>query len=327
MALRQFQAALAKYQKAESLGLVPPMQLAMASEIGDTTDSQWLFIAPNDSMVHDGKTMRHMSRDKLQNIVANTNRLYAEYRRMADEKGVTPFRLPLVIEHNLSGPSYGTLEEFKVATRGGRDGIWARVDYTRSGKNLVTGKKYRFVSLRIVDSITTQQGKVFGPVIAEVSLTNYPRYQQLGEISDTAGMALSGLIQGKPMKNLLALFALLTSPDLQSEITQAQEALAGEEGDQQTPDDTPAKAEGEEKQDSEAMAASIVAALEAKLDEKIKPLSDEVKRLSSLNLSQRSTGAAPKQTTKALEQTEKFKQAIASGMSPAQAKLHASFND
>lgn len=293
-------------------------------------DSQWIFVLPADSVVHDGRRLRKVTRAQLATYTRNTELLYAEYRRLAPA-GVTPFRLPLVVDHDLGGASLGTLEEFKLTKRGPRDGIWARVDYSPSGRSKVKRKEYRFVSIRIADQIITQQGKAFGPVIAEVSLTNYPRYQSLGEISDTAGMALSGLITGKNMKNLLALITALLateglSDEFKAELEQAAAALAGEGGDEgEGEGDGEGGDEGGDGED--ALAASIVAKLEGVIDQKIAPLSTEIARLSKLNLSSRSRNTAPAPADKEvpLEQTEAYKSARERGLGHAKARLEAAF--
>lgn len=296
-------------------------------------DSQWIFVLPADSVVHDGKRLRQVTRAQLVTYARNTELLYAEYRRLAPA-GVTPFRLPLVVDHDLGGASLGTLEEFKLTKRGPRDGIWARVDYTSSGRRKVRQKEYRFVSVRIVDRIVTQSGKAFGPVIAEVSVTNWPRYQSLGEISDTAGMALSGLITGKNMKNLLALITALLateglSDEFKAELEQAAAALAGEGGDEGEGDaDADGDGDGGDKGDGEdALAASIVSKLEGVIDQKIAPLSTEIARLSKLNLSARSRNTAPAPADKEvpLEQTEAYKNARERGLGHAKARLEAAF--
>lgn len=297
-------------------------------------DSQWIFVLPADSVVHDGRRLRKVTRAQLATYTRNTELLYAEYRRLAPA-GVTPFRLPLVVDHDLGGASLGTLEEFKLTQRGPRDGIWARVDYSPSGRSKVRRKEYRFVSVRIVDKIVTQSGKAFGPVIAEVSLTNYPRYQSLGEISDTAGMALSGLITGNNMKNLLAFItALLALPEgslsdeFKTELEEAAAALAGEGGDEGEGDADGDGEGGDEGDGEDALAASIVAKLEGVIDQKIAPLSTEIARLSKLNLSARSrnTAPAPAETKEVpLEQTEAYKAAREKGKKAAAARLEAAF--
>lgn len=287
-------------------------------------DSQWIFVLPADTVVHDGRRIRNITRSQIETYMRNTKAMYEEYNRLA--RGVTPYRLPLLIEHDFTGPSLGKLEDFRVASRGERDGLWVRVDYSKSGRLAVKAQRYRYVSVRIVDSITTQEGKVFGPVIAEVSLTAYPRIQSLGEITDTVGMALAGLIQGKSMKNLLAIMALLQNTELQEELATAIEALQGEEGEgdgEETPpaEEAPAAEEGQA-----ALAASIVKQLEGVIDSKIAPLHKEIERMSKLNLSQKSVGAAPGKKTVILEESHAYKAALARGENPAAARLIASFH-
>lgn len=278
-------------------------------------DSQWLFLLPVNDQLHDGKRTRLITQAFCQRVLDQTLAMYAEFRELA-KPDKTPFSLPLLQDHNAEGDSFGELLDFKLASKGSRNGIWARVDYTPTGRRLVVSRKKRFVSVRIVDHYMTQRGKSFGPVIAEVSLTNYPRVQSAGEILDTAGMALS-MTPGVNMEKLLALFAMLQDPEVQEAIATAQESLSNEapESDETPPEDAP---------DESAALAASVAALVSKVD----TMAGQLEKVTQLNLARKSSagGKAPKAQSADITTTQAYNDAIAAGKKPAAARLIASFS-
>lgn len=272
--------------------------------------SQWLFLLPVNDSLHDGKRTRLITESLCRRVLDQTNAMYDEFRLLAGPDK-TPFRLSLVNEHDLEGDSFGVLTEFKLTQKGTRNGIWAHVDYTPTGKRLVDSKKKRFVSVRIVDNFMTQRGKSFGPVIAEVSLTNYPRVQSAGEITDTAGMALS-LLKGNEMSKLFALIAMLLDPEVQDALATVQSTLE-DDSTEETPEVT--------EDDTVALAASVTA-----LVAKVESLSDKLDKVTNLNLSRRGSGGnAPAPKTDAATYTQAYESEIAKGKKPAAARLIASF--
>jgi hypothetical protein len=306
-------------------------------------EQQWLFVLPENQWLHDGRRRRFIDQAFVQKVLRNTEAMNREFESLAASTGAEPFRLPLLREHQMDGPSFGDLLEFKRAARGKKSGMWIRASYTGAGRSAIRTRKYRHVSIRIVDEFTTQTGKTFGPVVAEVSLTNYPRFQTLGKITETKGLVLSmnGANEMDPEEIQALIQAAVASAmePVNAQLAVVVEALGAQDEAAEDTDDAEETEEAEASDDTEeeevdtaAMAASIAQATAEAMATAQKPVVDalgaiakHLDRQSGLNLAASSGGAGgPKGAgKKVVDIGEKIKANTTVGMSKREALLAA----
>ena len=78
--------------------------------------------------------------------------------------------VPLIVGHD-RGPALGWISGLEKR----EDGVWGEIELNDDGRDTVTKDRYRFVSPGVTwDWKRPSDGKKFGPVLSEVSLTNFP---------------------------------------------------------------------------------------------------------------------------------------------------------
>lgn len=266
--------------------------------------SSWVFALPSGATVYDGERMRELEHGLLLAIHEQTTSAISSFDAIAAATGATPYRFAVVRDHDLRGPSYGTIEETRIASRAGKSGLWFRVLWTPSARADIEAGRIRHVSVGI-NEYTNQLGQRFSPVAHELSLTLYPRIQSLGTIQETLGMSLSALARNEePMdpekiaeiilqQLLPTLEAFAARLDALESAAQLADDLVDEVANEVAEEVADEEFADEELVDEEEAVneEALVAALTATLEKGLKPLVDKIDKLSRLNLSATSTPA------------------------------------
>lgn len=282
--------------------------------------SSWVFALPIGQRVYDGKRMRDLDEALATAVVANTNAAIASFDAIATFSNSRPFRFSIVRDHDMRGPAFGTLEEAKFANVDGKVGVWLRCSWTTEARADIEANRVKHVSIH-VDEFVNQLGERFAPVAVELSLTSYPRIQSLGHIQETIGLRLSSLAlagTGAPMDPaaIAEIVANVIGPlieqlnarlaQIEATLAAADQAPSADPAADPAPPADPAAAPAQMSQPAAAaapaapaapqapdasMQASMLAALESALTDKLKPITEKLEKFESLNLSQFSTPA------------------------------------
>lgn len=156
---------------------------------GSSGKQSWVFALPVDEPIWNGKKMIQFSMDDLKLLQSEFIKINHEFTSLANDE--TPYRFPVKINHNRgSGSSYGNLVDVKIVKD---KGLYLSVIWNDETWDDVQANTYKYVSAGIKPEYTTQLGNTFGPMIVELSLTEYPRVQSIGTIQDSLELRLSNI--------------------------------------------------------------------------------------------------------------------------------------
>lgn len=122
--------------------------------------------------------------------VAETQRALAHWRAVAPA-GLTPYRPPLLVEHERRGERLGSIIEARLAGTGARRGVYLLADWTPQGWARVQSGRACHVSISTTPHYRDGDGAEFRGLIDELSLTEHPRLKNIGTIQDTLALRLA----------------------------------------------------------------------------------------------------------------------------------------
>lgn len=147
----------------------------------------WVRLLNVGSEVFDGKKMRMMSSDFIKSVVAEWRKAQYSFDLIAKENETKPYRFPVKINHKTDGSRKGDIVDVKI----NNNALYAKAEWTEEALKAIESNDYQHVSVGIWPEYTNERGETFGPLIAEFSITEYPRIQSIGTIQDTMLLELS----------------------------------------------------------------------------------------------------------------------------------------
>lgn len=154
-------------------------------------DEQWVYaLSLGRTLVrNDGeKVFLDVTEELALKVLAETRKAMAEFDALAKKTDTTPFRFPVLQDHQRVYGEFGSIIDTRF--RGAAEekpGIWLKVAWNPRFSHDVFSR----VSVGIMSSFDTQEGKTFGPVIGELSLTSYPRDTRIGTLAETVATSFS----------------------------------------------------------------------------------------------------------------------------------------
>lgn len=137
-----------------------------------------------------GEMVRHdrtteVTPQLLAALVADTKRLFAAYDKLAGS--ATPYRPPVLREHERDGERVGTILDVKLA-----DGqLYALTEWSATAWQGVQNGTIRHVSAGWDYDFLLQDGSRYDVVLQEFSITSSPVLKSIGTIQDTLGLQLA----------------------------------------------------------------------------------------------------------------------------------------
>lgn len=147
----------------------------------------WVKLLNVGSEVFDGKKMRMMQEDYIKRVVAEWRKAQYSFDLIAKENDSKPYRFPVKINHRTDGSRKGDIVDVKI----NNNALYAKAEWTEEALKAIESNDYQHVSVGIWPEYTNEKGETFGPLIAEFSITEYPRIQSIGTIQDTMLLELS----------------------------------------------------------------------------------------------------------------------------------------
>lgn len=128
-------------------------------------------------------------------LVANTNRAIQDWAAETPA-GRTPYRPPILREHQFEGWRGGDLTEARLAgsQAEGTFGIYLRTSWLPSLWDQIQEGSTAHVSIGTLNKYVDSKGRDYSPCIQELSITETPRLKNLGTIQDTVSLQLSDAI-------------------------------------------------------------------------------------------------------------------------------------
>jgi len=280
--------------------------------------NSWVFALPVDQEIwawDESKkdyTKRIISSKQAKAIVLETRRAL-DYWKSITPTGSTPYRPPVLREHERTGTRFGSVLDAKVKGFGKKRGIYLHVDWLSATYADIEEFKSQHVSIGISGSYRDGTGEQFSAFVDELSLTEHPRLRGIGSIQDTLSLRLSDAIQSKEKimseDEIMALVEQFQAQvaELAAQIQSLTEQFAAmkpveieaSDSDKDDEDDLEASDEDKEKKEDE---------MAARLADKIH------KNLLSLRLGDRPTPPAPSGVRKPVTTEDKLAAAKASGL-------------
>lgn len=260
---------------------------------GSTGKQSWVYSLPVDQEIWNGERLISFSMADLKQLQQEFVKINAEFKSIALSNDETPYRFPVKINHNRgSGESFGEIVDVKTVEG---KGLYLSVVWNDTTWEEIQKDNYKYVSVGIKPSYTTQLGNTYGPLIVELSLTEYPRVQSIGKIKDTLELRLSNIedfeMNEEAMKAIEA-FLMEKMQMLKEEIKAEMKAEMAEvevevkdeeevpveeapeapemEGEAPAPEDAPMDAPEEDKKEEEELSNDV---------EEVNPLEERIKAL------------------------------------------------
>mgnify|MGYP001555669989 CR=1 FL=1 len=133
------------------------------------------------------------SPELLREIAAETRRWMANLARYAEESGAdTPYTPPIYVSHDGTHGRRGDILDVKVAPVDDGDlmALFVKVRWNSDTWQEIEARRWTGVSVG-VKPMADSHGESYGPVLAELSLTEEPLVEDLGTIQDTITLTLS----------------------------------------------------------------------------------------------------------------------------------------
>jgi phage I-like protein len=99
---------------------------------------------------------------------------------------VTGFDLAVDIDHD---PNHRAIGWFREVQARGDDGLWAQVDWTPEGRQMLANRAFRYFSIEFHPDYPDEEGKRHGPVLLGGGVTNRPFLSGMQPISASATAA------------------------------------------------------------------------------------------------------------------------------------------
>lgn len=146
-------------------------------------------------------------------LVQNTNRAIQDWAAETPP-GLTPYRPPILREHQFEGWRGGDLLEARLAgsPAEGNHGVYLRACWLPAIWDQIQQGSTAHVSIGTLSTYVDSKGRDYSPVIQELSITETPRLKSLGTIQDYASLQLSeALVKGKNTMGYEEIMAMLQS--------------------------------------------------------------------------------------------------------------------
>lgn len=236
----------------------------------------WLQVLPYGEL-HNTRKGIHLARfydvQYLEEVASETMRALSIWSDIAAQNGHAPYKIPLLVEHNENGVSWGDIDLVKVLSYKGNVGLWARTNPSPALRLALLLGLVKHISPYIKHDYMLENGEMVSPFLREVSFTATPLIKRLGSIDDYNRATLQAAItlavswalhKGDDTMNeqdlaaLEELIARLMKPaydaiaTMQGQLDSMNEAISAmSTGDDSTPADTQA-ADDEENADTQA---------------------------------------------------------------------------
>lgn len=164
---------------------------------GTSGKTSWVYAIPANQDIWNGKRLIKFDNEDLALLQSEFIKINHEFTSLANGADTSPYRFPVKINHTRgSGDSMGNLLDVKVmkGKPNIKDGLYLSVEWNDTTWGEIQKGNYKYVSVGIKPEYTTQLGTTFGPIIVELSLTEYPRVQTIGTIQDTLDLQLANKI-------------------------------------------------------------------------------------------------------------------------------------
>lgn len=156
-----------------------------------TRRTSWVYALPPGPLVLQDGTSTVVTDSQLTDLARETRRYLLATAARAHRAGVTPYRLPVLSEHQRTGKRLGSLLDAKIADRQGKRGLWLLVSWTAAAWTSIEHEEIVHVSVGTEPTYTDETGTTYGPLVWELSITTHPRVKTLGSIQDTLRLRLS----------------------------------------------------------------------------------------------------------------------------------------
>ena len=153
--------------------------------------ASWVRLLNGDSEVHDGKRTRRITKDYLVKVAQEWRKANYTFDEIAKREGTKPYRFPAKINHTPDGKRYGDIVDMKVQN----GALFAKVEWNDSTWESIQANAYQHISVGIWPEFINQDGEKFGPIVTEISLTEWPRVQGIGTIQETLHMELANMAE------------------------------------------------------------------------------------------------------------------------------------
>ena len=155
-------------------------------------DEWWVKLLPANYPIRYRGREVEFSSDDLKGIVRNFTMANAHFESLAMSFGDAPaFNFPILAEHKREGQRFGEVKDLKFAKKQGFEGIWGKLKWNTRTLEAVEAGDVRHVSMRYDPEYTAEDGKKFGPIITEVSITSEPFLKVIGDVQHTRELTLS----------------------------------------------------------------------------------------------------------------------------------------
>lgn len=154
----------------------------------------WVFAMPLGEFTmedNNGEVIQiYLSEALIGQIAHYTNLALAVFVKKAPENS-TPYRFPVLIEHEEDGRIYGEILETKLTEAEGKNGLWVKVAWHKETFKEIEDDKIKFVSVGVSSNYLDEYGNRYPVILTELSLTTFPRMKCIGAIQDTLRLELS----------------------------------------------------------------------------------------------------------------------------------------
>lgn len=202
--------------------------------------------------------------------VTETQRALAHWRAVAPS-GLTPYRPPILVEHERRGERLGSIADARLAGSGARRGVYLLADWTPQGWARVQSGRACHVSISTTPHYRDGDGTTFQGLIDELSLTEHPRLKNIGTIQDTLALRLADALNTRgTLMTPEEMIARLEAQDATiAELKMMVEQLVAEKVDlADPPADPPADATKEEAM-MMALSDRIIKGLTPKIEQQV----------------------------------------------------------
>lgn len=165
--------------------------------IGEHNGPIWLKVldeGPLNLLRNGQHIVRFHDGQYLEDVARETMRALDMWAKMAKEHGHKPYLLPMFVEHEEKGVSWGWIDHVVVLTYKGKKGLWVRTWPSPAVRLAIELGHIDRVSPHIKYEYLAENGELFSPFLREVSFTATPLIKRLGSIDDYINATLQASI-------------------------------------------------------------------------------------------------------------------------------------